>query len=216
MSISVGECPFSREKFKEYLDGHIKNVNPSHIRYTYIASSSKAHIYKIGMSRNPLIRGFAAHKGYCQLDLHIQYFFEGDIERELLSAIEYAGATRAIPSTSDGEYKEAFFLMPDDVQYIVSTCGFLPISEFDAARFKALADTESEAYSHGKSYLKPRLSSHDLREMDIGERCFLRLESKNAIMTAKNIISYVSKRNAMKFTTKANLFKNTLEITRLS
>ena len=62
---------------------------------------------------------------------------------------------------------------------------------------------------------KNKLSVEDLRMVPVGATMKWSLENGAAILSARNMIVYLQRHDARKFTTKADFVNNTLEVTRL-
>lgn len=61
---------------------------------------------------------------------------------------------------------------------------------------------------------KAKLSVDDLRQIPLGASMSWRLENGAAILTARNIISYLYRHDAIRFKTQADFINNVLEVTR--
>jgi len=120
---------FSRDEFDRQIEWAIKH-NIGEFWFTYIANSeTDPSVYKIGISRNPLKREKTYSGGYRRFHFKMRYFLAGNIEADLLRAIDFAGAKSPLPQSLSSKPREAFFLDKKDVEYIVEKCGFNPISE---------------------------------------------------------------------------------------
>jgi uncharacterized protein YijF (DUF1287 family) len=63
---------------------------------------------------------------------------------------------------------------------------------------------------------KTRLSVDDIRQIPVGATMSWRLENGAAIISARNLVTYLQRHDGRKFTTKADFAGNGFEITRLS
>jgi hypothetical protein len=62
---------------------------------------------------------------------------------------------------------------------------------------------------------KSKLSVEDLRVVPVGATMKWSLENGAAIISARNLVVYLQRHDARKYTTKADFANNTLEVTRL-